>query len=330
MTFITPSSYFPKLAEGKETNPILEKDIIISFRTHMSNALIFYANDYCNNFVQLHIENGTHVVFTFNTLNRVVRGAVKVGDILTSGNPIQIKVDRSQRSKSILTANDVSIIIDHPIKFLTKYSQKPWKIGDEFELVKPARPPVPIEAHNQLFLGGVDEVGATSQIQGIVGCLQGFVIGGKLFDLEAAANEPSIVAIGQIKPGCKMLCDQMPCSNGGACTEDWKNSGYICNCSMTSYEGETCNKDVGARFDGYSLVRYTIEGNKGVALDQISVHLAFSTDKKPSDSGRTILLVTYAYTSCYVHIALMSDGGILVEEDDGKSKCEFLSIYLKN
>ena len=321
MTFITPSSYYQKLTEGKEVQPILEKDIIISFRTHMRNALIFYANDYNNNFVQLHIENGTHVVFTFNTFDRVVRGAVQPADVLTSGNPIQIKVDRSQRRKTILTANDASIIIDHSIKFLTKYSQKPWKSGDELELVKPARPPVPIEAHSQLFVGGVDEVGATSQIQGIVGCLQGFVIGDKPFDLMIAAKEPSTVAIGQIKPGCNMLCDRLPCLNGGACTEDWKNNQFHCNCSMTSYGGNTCNSDVGARFDGNSLVRYTFQTQEK-SFDKITVHLAFSTDKKPDTFGRTMLVVSHSTSSTLIHISLMADQSILVQEVNKDSKCK--------
>ncbi|XP_054154216.1 axotactin-like [Oppia nitens] len=319
MTFITPSSYYQKLAEGKEVNPILEKDITISFRTHMANALIFYANDYMNNFVQLHIENGTHVIFTFNTMDRVVRGAVKVDDILTAGIPIQIKIDRSDRSKTVLMANDAYVVIKHSIKFLTKYSQKPWKSGDEYELVKPARPPVPIEAHSQLFLGGVDEVGATSQIQGIVGCLQGFMVGGKLFDLISAAKEPSTVAIGQIRPGCTMMCDRIPCLNGGACTEDWKNNKVICNCSMTSYGGETCNKDVGARFNGRSLVRYTYEQNDSI-LKQVSIHLAFSTDKTPESTGRTLLVVKHLLSSTLIHITLMADHSLLIEEITNSSK----------
>ena len=328
MTFITPSSYYQKLAEGRQVNPILEKDITISLRTHMANALIFYANDYNNNFVQLHIENGSHVVFTFNTYDRVVRGGVKVGEVLISGNPIQVKVDRSQRSKTIVTANDASIIINHAVKFLSKYSQKPWKSGDEYELVKPARPPVPIEAHSQLFVGGVDEVGATSQIQGIVGCLQGFTVGGKLYDLSAAAKEPSVVAIGQIKPGCNMLCDRMPCQNGGACTEDWKNNQIHCNCSMTSYGGQTCNKDVGARFNGNSLVRYNFVSKEQV-FDKVSLHMAFSTDKKPETSGRTMLAVIHSVSSTFIHVSLMADQSIVVDEVTKDAKCNITNrLYI--
>ena len=108
MTFITPSSYFMQLAGGSAINPILEKNILISFRTHMKNALIFYANDYRNNFVQLHIENGTFVIFTFNSLNSVVRGIVDVGESLTSGKNIQVKIDRIQRTKTIFTVNSVA------------------------------------------------------------------------------------------------------------------------------------------------------------------------------------------------------------------------------
>ena len=314
MTFITPSSYFMQLAGGSAINPILEKNILISFRTHMKNALIFYANDYRNNFVQLHIENGTFVIFTFNSLNNVVRGIVDVGESLTSGKSIQVKIDRIQRTKTIFTVNSVAIIIDHPIIFLTEYSQKPWKSGEEYEIVKPARPPVPTEAHSQLFLGGVDEIGATSKVQGIVGCLQGFVIDGVPVDLEAVAKLPNIVATGQIKPGCKLLCNRNSCANKGICAEDWKNNRTLCNCTSTSYRGETCRKDVGASFNGQSVVQYNLNLVKNSSIDSVKIEFAFSTNQMKGKLKQTLLLVYHSMTSNYIQIALNSNGSLFFEE----------------
>ncbi len=47
------------------------QDILINLRTFDSRSLIFYAYDYHNNFVQLHIEDGNQVVFTFNSANTI-------------------------------------------------------------------------------------------------------------------------------------------------------------------------------------------------------------------------------------------------------------------
>lgn len=317
MTFITPSSFFQQLAGGDKINPIFQKDIQICIRTHMDEALIFYANDHKNNFVQLHIENGTSVVFTYNTLDRVVRGVVEIGPVLVSGSPIQIKVDRSP-VRTIITANGMSTVVSYPINFLEKYNQKPWISGDHLELIKPARPPFPTEAHNQLFLGGVDYIGVTSKMLGIVGCLQGFLIDGKLFDLIHTANIPEVAASGQIKPGCSMLCDKQPCANGGLCTEDWKNNKTVCNCTNTSYSGATCRKDIGARFNGRSLISYIYTPDNIGITKYVFIHLAFSSDGGTSNAVRTLLIVNDIRG--HILIGLTSDGGILVEELYGDSK----------
>lgn len=48
-----------------------KEDILINLRTFDTRSLIFYAYDYHNNFVQLHIENSSHVAFTFNSANTI-------------------------------------------------------------------------------------------------------------------------------------------------------------------------------------------------------------------------------------------------------------------
>ena len=43
------------------------EDVLINLRTFDRNALVFYAYDYLNNFVQLRVQDGRRLTFTFNS-----------------------------------------------------------------------------------------------------------------------------------------------------------------------------------------------------------------------------------------------------------------------
>lgn len=53
----------------------LTEDILVNIRTFDTRSLIVYAYDYLNNFVQLHIEDASKIVFTFNS-ERVIHRVV--------------------------------------------------------------------------------------------------------------------------------------------------------------------------------------------------------------------------------------------------------------
>lgn len=58
-----------------------KEDILINIRTFDTRSLIFYAYDYHNNFVQLHID-GNQVVFTFNSGRQIMDVSTTVDIIL--------------------------------------------------------------------------------------------------------------------------------------------------------------------------------------------------------------------------------------------------------
>jgi hypothetical protein len=45
---------------------LLSENILLNLRTYDHDSLLLYANDHLNNFIQLHIQDGKYIVFTFN------------------------------------------------------------------------------------------------------------------------------------------------------------------------------------------------------------------------------------------------------------------------
>lgn len=80
MTIVVPKSYYHHKTEGSLINPILEKNILMSFRTFEKEGILLYAFDHFNNFVQLHFAD-MNVYFTFNSDRTVYQLHVEVEGI---------------------------------------------------------------------------------------------------------------------------------------------------------------------------------------------------------------------------------------------------------
>ncbi|XP_077547091.1 axotactin isoform X2 [Haemaphysalis longicornis] len=323
MTFITSSSCYHRATLGNVSDPVLEEDILLSFRTYQSEALLLYSFNHLNNFVQLHFEKRKRVVFTFNSQRSIVQGFVEAPDLAT-GRIIQVFVDR-QPDRTILQVNGDNVTIPHPKAFLSNYYKDPWIKGEELELVKPARGTFESVPNSQMYLGGVDFVGATTNLPGLVGCLQGLRIGTTQVDLIRDVENQNVTK-GQIRPGCKMMCDSKPCHHSGLCIEDWKNNLTSCDCSMTSYQGDICQTDIGAQFDGKAWIEYLFTPET-TGHDRISIALAFSTKAKAS-VRQAILLVQYAQSQHYVLVAVTPEGALQIQENHASAKA-FRTVFGK-
>lgn len=170
--------------------------------------------------------------------------------------------------------------------------------------------------NNQLFIGGLDN---NESYSGFVGCIQGLMIGYQLIDLETMAKEiqaKNDSRKNMVKAGCKMLCDDLPCNNGGICTENWQNGSINCDCESTSYRGDFCNTDIGAHFEKDSSVVYLLDDG-ALNFTHIDITFAFSTSFIGSS---TLLMIRYANSSRFLHIAIVN-GNLLVEEDNGQEIC---------
>lgn len=302
---------------------ILQKDIIFSFRTHSKWALLLYAHDLEGNFVHVHLEGGSRVIFTFSWLKRTVRCAIQVGSILVSGQTVQVKIDRSNNKNNtflgFLIVNQRSVPISYPELFS---KESTCSMGNEFQLIKQLESPSSSGTpSSEVFVGGVPPGKFNSSLAGFVGCFQGLVMADKLVDLHRwVAQLNGTVPDRHVKVGCRMLCDQMPCKNNGICTEDWENESTNCDCESTSYRGEFCDIDIGAYFQKNSSVLYYLEDTL-LDFSLLDISFAFSSG---AFENCTLLLLRYANSTRYLHIALLDDGRLIVEEDNGHDMCTFL------
>ena len=83
VTFGTPEAYHRSLwTEASDPRAraawrrLLTSDFQLAFRTHSKTALLLYADDDLGNFVQLHLEEGAGLVFTFNSNRTIVSARV--------------------------------------------------------------------------------------------------------------------------------------------------------------------------------------------------------------------------------------------------------------
>nr|KAG5714141.1 hypothetical protein BaRGS_020469 [Batillaria attramentaria] len=66
---------------------ILDKTIVLSFRTTQSNALLLYAHDHMSNFLQMELQQGNTIVFTYNENTAIVRDLTAACESGCKGNP---------------------------------------------------------------------------------------------------------------------------------------------------------------------------------------------------------------------------------------------------
>ena len=79
LTFLSQSSYIKRQSLGANIDPImniLTSNIYLNLRTYDEEALVLYANDNLNNFVQLHIDAGNNVTFMWNDGHFIGKNAI--------------------------------------------------------------------------------------------------------------------------------------------------------------------------------------------------------------------------------------------------------------
>lgn len=119
ITFVTQESYYVQLSNDSHLYPsYLIKNILLNIRTYQESALILYASDHLNNFIQLH-KNGSSLVLTFNSNSTIIFAQVPIedestaqrvtGGLMTPTNldiiSSQQNVDNSQNN--LLSANNL-------------------------------------------------------------------------------------------------------------------------------------------------------------------------------------------------------------------------------
>ncbi len=146
------------IAKDLGLSGFFQEDILINLRTFDSRSLIFYAYDYHNNFVQLHIEDDSQVVFTYNSGNtiRSVATTVKSNTIpvgsyrfvifismihsdLASGQSVQVLIDREPESTTLRVSTRFSSAqntVQAPLRLIDRYARGPWSNKEKGKPIK--------------------------------------------------------------------------------------------------------------------------------------------------------------------------------------------------
>ncbi|XP_057659616.1 axotactin isoform X2 [Diorhabda carinulata] len=342
ITFTLPSSYLRRNYLTNDTSDeksvlsgMFKENILVNLRTYENRALIFYANDQLNNFAHLYIDNDTQVIFLFNYGNKIFNITVDYANLNTSKS-VQIAIVR-QKNFTTMHVNDKNKTIPYGVKLLEDYSHKPW-INPNMEVLAPQRPPAPPTEYFQLNLGGYDPETLLKvsdyppKLEGYVGCLRGLQIGNRSIDLSSKVSETDVGKYSKlifyktsrivyfyltwflgVIAHCNMKCDEVPCKHGGICIEDFRNRRHTCDCEHTSYYGEFCSEEIGAEFNGESIIwrEYILNGS----VDYVKFQLAFSSVDISQKSTVLLLLQTENSRSYYLVVGLSTEGYLTVQED---------------
>ena len=126
MTFETTNSSYI-LVKTLKLDPF-NQDILLSFRSHAPSGILLYVHDNLHNFIQLHLENGQQVVFTFNNADKIHQLVAVSGEEVSfsDGKWHQIHVKREQFNTTLTVDYQFTRSVElpdgsHP---LTSYSRK--------------------------------------------------------------------------------------------------------------------------------------------------------------------------------------------------------------
>ncbi|ENN70546.1 hypothetical protein YQE_12721, partial [Dendroctonus ponderosae] len=307
-------NYFNNDTEEEKTilSDIFKKRILVNLRTYDNYSLVFYANDHLNNFVHLHIVEGTKVEYLFNHDNQIYNITVPYKELNISMS-VQIAIVREENLTTMFV-NDQNNSIPIGVKLLDVYANKPWSNPDK-EVLAPQRPPASPTEYFQLNIGGYDPETLLRVnddfplLPGYVGCFRGFQIHDTLIDLPPKINS----TIKGVIPNCNMKCDEEPCKNGGICIEEFRNLEHTCNCEHTSYYGEFCNEEKGADFNGEAILSRVFVLNDTV--DDVKIKVAFSSQDVRQKNTILLLLQTENNRSYYLLVGLSTEGFLIVQED---------------
>ncbi|CAO4360673.1 unnamed protein product [Caenorhabditis nigoni] len=263
---------------------VLTAPIYFSFRTDRTHALLFFAHDQNNNFLQIHLSEEVNVTLTLNNLDIVSQCTVRAQRGTEYGDMRWIQVAVSHDSKSsqlqvedaACTIRTSRVLSQFPInRLLDVYNSEIIRMP--VGLAAPVNP----DPYTFTFVGNVD-VGAKtndgsfilaptyeSPIPRFYGCLRGLQVDRKLVDMrektENLETSEMYEAYGpvQVKVGCDVGCSSISCANGGHCSVAWTNTDpsavkTTCDCSRTSYSGATCSLDEGVHLEKNGFIEFDI------------------------------------------------------------------------
>uniref|UniRef100_A0A4W5P432 Contactin associated protein-like 5b n=1 Tax=Hucho hucho TaxID=62062 RepID=A0A4W5P432_9TELE len=213
------SLHFPKFQAE------LNVDISLYFKTTASSGVLL-ENLGTTDFITLKLTTPLAITFIFDV------GNGRVDLTVTSPVPLNDKQWHYVRAERNL--KEASLQVDQlPLHTLEAPSEGHYRL----------------QLKSLLFIGG-----STFKESSFLGCIRALTLNGMTLDLEEQAKlTPGVT------PGCPGHCSGSAsvCHNRGRCME--KNSGYVCDCTHSAYNGPHCKKEVSMSFESGSSVTLTFQ-----------------------------------------------------------------------
>ncbi|XP_041726224.2 contactin-associated protein-like 5 [Coregonus clupeaformis] len=213
------SLHFPKFQAE------LSADISLYFKTTASSGVLL-ENMGTTDFITLKLTSTSAVTFSFDVGNGPVD--------LTVTSPVPLNDKQWHYVRAERNLKEASLQVDQlPLHTLEAPSEGHYRL----------------QLKSLLFIGG-----STFRESSFLGCIRALTLNGVTLDLEERAKlTPGVT------PGCPGHCSGSAsiCHNRGRCME--KNSGYVCDCTHSAYNGPHCKKAVSMSFESGSSVTLTFQ-----------------------------------------------------------------------
>uniref|UniRef100_A0AAZ3R6L6 Contactin-associated protein-like 5 n=1 Tax=Oncorhynchus tshawytscha TaxID=74940 RepID=A0AAZ3R6L6_ONCTS len=213
------SLHFPKFQAE------LSADISLYFKTTASSGVLL-ENLGTTDFITLKLTTPSAVTFIFDVGNGPVD--------LTVTSPVPLNDKQWHYVRAERNLKEASLQVDQlPLHTLEAPSEGHYRL----------------QLKSLLFIGG-----STFKESTFLGCIRALTLNGVTLDLEEQAKlTPGVT------PGCLGHCNGSAsvCHNRGRCME--KNSGYVCDCTHSAYNGPHCKKEVSMSFESGSSVTLTFQ-----------------------------------------------------------------------
>lgn len=138
------SSLPSRLIRAPESLGPLRMMVQLAIRSRVSDGLLLYANDNCNNFVQFHLVDASRICATINVGQHLIRAEIHVpSNLFKNGSLIQIRLRRYDQVSVFTVAHATSagkwiqrvLVLIIPLQFLDSYSHRPFRTSAKFSAV---------------------------------------------------------------------------------------------------------------------------------------------------------------------------------------------------
>ncbi|KAH9509742.1 hypothetical protein Btru_044410 [Bulinus truncatus] len=232
---------------------VLTDTLVLSFRTHRTEQLLFYAHDEKGNFVQMEISDPHTITFSFNNFYQIIRESVTTTEVLNNDRWIQVVAENYSNFTRLIVMGH-SKVIEMQRGRIPEFKTNPF-FGVQPEATvfmhssKESRPFI------HAYIGGVP--GKNSYSARLTGCVRGVRAGNKVFHLQKAAEALDNDTL--VSPVCESGCEENICLNKGFCIEKWKNKSFECDCSDNGFTGFHCEKEPSISFDRNTVVHQELK-----------------------------------------------------------------------